>query len=143
MRNTFQLIAIFTVLTLIVGCSGNVPLGGTVTFSDDGTPLTIGTVVLERDGRIARGILDENGRFVIGFEREGDGLPPGQYRVAVVGATRAIMVEREPMPGVPPSSTLAGYERFIDPRHESTETSGIVVDVDRTTRTLDIVVDRF
>jgi len=127
----------FTILlALIVGCSGNVALRGTVTFSDDGTPVTAGTVTFRKgDGHIARGRIQEDGTYNVGFEREANGLPPGQYMVAISDA-RVIV-------GQHPGSDDLIWEQLIDMRYENPETSGLAVEVNASTRVFDIQVERF
>lgn len=59
---------------------------GTVTL-EDGTPLTRGMVVFERqEGEraiMARGAVQSDGRYELSTHREGDGVPPGKYRVQI------------------------------------------------------------
>ena len=132
-----------SIFLLFVGCSKNVPLSGTVTFGDDGSPLTVGTVNFLKDGKVARGEIQENGTYIVGFERERDGLPPGTYQVFITGAQESIE-----MPPIPGSNRYGvqmrrlSFRDLIDPKHTSAETSGLTVAVDRKTRTFDIQVDR-
>jgi hypothetical protein len=119
----------------LLGCNGgNVPLRGTVTFSDDGSPLTQGTVAFLKDGQISRGDIQSDGTFTVGTVGATDGLAPGIYQVYITGSERIVPV------GEDGTNT---YEPLIDRRHERPETSGLTVEVDASTRTLDIQVDRF
>jgi hypothetical protein len=74
-------------LLAATGCGArHYPVHGTVTL-EDGTPVTAGTVAFEpkdSDSSFsARGELDSQGRFEIGTNRPGDGIPAGTYRVMV------------------------------------------------------------
>lgn len=125
----------------IVGCGkGYVPMGGTVTFSDDGTPLTKGTVCFEQGPHYARGTIDEQGRYTLGFDKPGSGLPKGTYNVYVTD----VMVED----GVIESSSSMGtstrpkYRNLVDPKYNSAVTSGLTVVVDGSSKTFDFTVGR-
>lgn len=117
-----------------VGCGNKVRLHGTVTFSDDGTPLPMGTVCFENENFVARGIIGENGDFVVGSNAKRDGIPPGIYRVIVTGAFRDIGLDKHDMPISEP---------LIDRKYASASTSDLAVTVDRSTRRYDIQVDRY
>lgn len=125
-----------------VGCSKNVDLGGTVTFSDDGSPVPVGTVCFENKGGYARGQLDQNGRYTLGFEKEGNGLPPGVYGVYVTGARQPVGMKEEPssVPGSKGGAMM--YEELVAPKFQARSTSGITCTVDAATRTFDFKVDR-
>ena len=111
----------------IVGCGGNVGLRGTVVFSDDGSPVTAGMIAFLKDGKIARGTIREDGTYIVGFEREADGLPPGRYEVFLTA-------------DVPVGETS---ESLIDLRYSRPETSGITIDVDASTKVFNLEVERF
>ena len=75
------------VLIALAGCSGGkYPVRGTVTL-DDGTPVTKGLVVFEReDGGepiTARGAVGSDGQYELSTEKAGDGVPVGRYKVLV------------------------------------------------------------
>jgi len=122
-------LAIFTLcLIIIAGCgSGHVSLKGRVTFSDDGSPLTVGSVILSKPNFESRGDLNDKGEFVMESLRPRDGIPPGTYGVSIVGAT---------------DYSLGGVQMLIDPKWANPETSGMTIDVDRKTKYLEIKVDR-
>lgn len=118
--------AVFFLLAFAVcGCGENVPLKGKVVFSDDGSPLTCGTVIFVSDNFQSRGNIQPDGTFNVSSVRPGDGLPPGTYQVAVVGA-----VDTDVIP-------------LIDPKQSSPETSGLTMTVDKSTKSYDITVDRY
>jgi len=58
-----------------------VPAKGTVTYK--GQPLEKGQIQLLPDNGPAAVGLIENGNFVVGTNADGDGAPPGKYRVTV------------------------------------------------------------
>ena len=125
-------IAVFLVFT--IGCGGNVPLSGKVTFSDDGSPLPQGTIAFLKDGKVARGHIKADGTFTVGFEKEVNGLPPGKYTV-YIGSTQRLVGE-----------TAAGnsiLEELIDKKYENPETSGLTVEVNASTGVYNIEVDRY
>jgi hypothetical protein len=69
------------------GCGASrYPVQGKVTF-EDGTPLTSGLVVFEKnEGEtkvMARGEIGSDGSYRLGTSSPGDGAAPGKYRVLV------------------------------------------------------------
>jgi hypothetical protein len=116
-------------LCIITGCgTGHVSLKGKVTFSDDGSPLTLGTVTLSTGSFQSRGDLDEKGEFIMESLRPGDGLPPGTYTVSIAGAIDY--------------NSGGGQYSLVDPKWAYPDTSEMKVEVDRKTKFLDIQVDR-
>lgn len=121
-----------TFLTLMLGCSnGHVSLQGRVTYSDNDEPLETGTVCLVSPTRIAQGIIEKEGHYVVGSFKAHDGLPPGDYQVFVVGSERLIDPEN-------PNSAVP----LIDPKFARAKTSDIVLTVDAKTKNFDFQVDR-
>jgi hypothetical protein len=122
-------------LVFLVGCgNGNVSLKGKITFSDDGSPLTEGTVAFLKDGKQSRGTIKEDGTYVVGTEKTTDGLPPGKYQV-IVSALKSIPIDEE--------NGIYNYEQLIDRKYERPETSGLTIEVNASTKTFDFQVDRF
>jgi hypothetical protein len=131
----FNIFCALVLLTFLVGCSGGkVPLKGTVTYSDDGSPVTHGTVGFLKDGEIARGDIKPDGTYTVGTAKETDGLQPGTYQVFVSGTDKATQI-----------SELGSfsYEPLVDKKFENPDTSGLSVEIDASTKTFDIKVDRF
>ena len=121
-------------LLVFTGCGGGkVPLSGTVTFSDDGSPLTVGYVCFETDTYLSRGMLSSKGTYNTGSISEKDGIPPGTYRVYISGAMRAIGVDKSGEPV---------YESLIDERFGNGATSGLTVTIPTPNRKFDFRVDR-
>lgn len=118
---------------VITGCSGNIPMSGRVTYSDNGEPVPRGTVVFANATQQARGDLDENGRYVLGFVKENDGLPKGTYQVYIAGTTYYEGTEEDP------------YQKqfvLVAPKFTDPATSGLTIVVDGSTKKFDIVVER-
>ncbi|MGL6195690.1 MAG: hypothetical protein ACRC2T_12810 [Thermoguttaceae bacterium] len=65
-----------------IGCSGKVKVSGTVKYRDDSTPVQSGVVVFSSKGQSARGNI-KDGKYVLGMQKDGDGIPKGTYTVTV------------------------------------------------------------
>ena len=121
-------------LIFLSGCSNHVPLRGTVTFSDDGSPLPSGSVIFETDSFSAVGPIQPDGTYRLGSLKENDGIPPGTYQVYVQGVVQANL-------------SLGGAgapvaELLVDPKFTSPKTSGLVFEVTSKNRQFDFSVDR-
>ncbi|MDR1957999.1 MAG: hypothetical protein LBQ54_02975 [Planctomycetaceae bacterium] len=115
------------------GCgNGNVGLGGKVTFTD-GTPLTVGEIYFETDTFMARGELKEDGTYVVGSVKEGDGIPKGIYRVSIVADK---MVPDKAGGMMLPESLVA--EKY---RHGTT--SGLTVEIPVPGNKFDVTVEPY
>jgi len=127
------------------GCgSGNVGLSGKITFSDDGSPLTVGTVYLSSGAHLARGDINSDGTYQIGSLSQKDGLPPGTYRVYVSGAVKEDTAGGGGggMRGNMGGSMGANVVPLIDPKFTNANSSGIEVEVTPSLKTFDFQVDR-
>lgn len=142
MKKEYLTTLLLVACCLISGCAnGNIPLSGTVTFSDDGSPLTVGTVSFEGGSVRAYGTLDNKGHYVVGTEKERNGIPPGVYKIALIGAgtTGDAMQVKEF------GRTIDGMATFVplvDSKFTSAESSGLSISVDKSTKTFDFKVDR-
>ena len=134
MKNSVLFVAALALLVL-AGCDGKVNLKGKVVFSDDGSPVPMGTVVLETDTYVARGTIKPDGTFTVGSEKQTDGLPTGTYNVHITGAQKTI--------GVQKGSQLPVFELLIDEKYTNRMTSGLTIDVTQSTKFFEIKVDRF
>ncbi|MDO5310067.1 MAG: hypothetical protein Q4G03_11340 [Planctomycetia bacterium] len=156
-RREILLATVLSLILLASGCNSNVQFGGRVSFSDDDSPLTTGTVVLEKDGYMARGALDENGRYQLGAEALGNGLEKGSYRVYVSGATETQRLEPtrdadgnigngyEIPKNLPPGAKVLGdrlLTPIIAPEFCDAQTSPLSVEIDSRQKTFDFKVDR-
>ncbi len=74
-------------LLLCISCDvpNTRPAGGSVVV--DGKPVENGTVTFypTAGGRSASGRIKGDGTFVLSYKKVGDGVPPGTYKVVIVG----------------------------------------------------------
>ena len=142
MKNMRSLTLLLLYALLLTGCSGNTPISGTVTFSDDGSPVPVGLVTFDDGKFVARGAIGADGRYVMGFEKERDGVPPGTYAVTITGAIELLPCpeneDADPYNDIypPPSRQL------IDLKYADKSTSELTITVDGSQRTYHIQVDR-
>ena len=126
-------IVLLLLIGIVSGCSDNVPLGGRVTFSDNGEPLTTGTVVFVDGHQQARGTLDATGYYKLGFVGNKDGIPPGTYKVYISDANEYgpgnAVHERTPIP-------------LIEKKYMNLQSSDLEYAVDKKTKKIDIQVRR-
>ena len=129
-----QFFSFVLALVFLAGCGGNPSLKGTVTFSDDGSPVPVGVINFETDSSFSRGTLKSDGTYLVGTLSENDGIPPGTYRVSIVGAVRDTgRVEyNEPV-----------MEPLIDEKYSSGTTSGLTLTVPAPQGVYDIQVERY
>ena len=116
----------------LIGCgNGHVDLSGRVTYSDNDAPLEAGTVffqpVVGAEQFYARGEIGKDGKYVVATLNPKDGLPPGKYQVYINGA---FLYENEKE--IP----------LISNKYTVAETSELVLDINRSTKTFDFQVDR-
>ncbi|MDR0869734.1 MAG: hypothetical protein LBN39_02980 [Planctomycetaceae bacterium] len=127
-------------LLVLTGCGDNIPLGGTVTFSDDGSPLEVGTIAFASGQMQARGDIGTGGKYDLGTLKVGDGLPPGDYKVYITGAEAT---EKGKTVGQGEhQSTLNKVTQLIDPKYTSVDKTPLTAKVDASTKQIDFKVDR-
>ena len=139
--NVFTFLLLSVSVSATIGCSNKVPMRGKVTFSDDQSPLTVGTVEFQSDTVLARGDLKPDGTYVMGTEKLTDGIPKGTYRVTINNTMRMFTPDGEIMTGPPSAMGVGGrggvvMRSFIAPMEPKT------VVVDGKQREYNIVVDR-
>ena len=127
-----------SVLLIAAGCGRKVSFGGKVTFSDDGAPLTSGTVFFESPTLAAQGKINTDGTYTVGTDKMADGLPAGTYQVYLVGTEHT---EIKAMPDGKSQSEIR--TPVIDPKYSSAGTSGLSVTVGGGTKKFDIQVERY
>ena len=135
-RNLFYATVLATA-ALCVGCSSNVKLTGTVSFSDDGAPVESGPIYFVSGDTQGRGSIVD-GKFETTFGDE-DGLPPGDYQVYFVGVEKVVRESETLGDG---STTDPVTAPAIDAKYLSAETSGLTQKVDKSTKTVDFKLDR-
>jgi hypothetical protein len=126
--NKYILFFICCLSVCVIGCSGKVSVEGTVTYPD-GTPLTLGTVIFERENYQVAGQINANGHYRLGEIREGDGVLPGNYAVRVSAKTGG-------------SSDGEPVVKYVAEKYENTATSGLTCEVNRSRR-FDFTVEPF
>lgn len=148
MKNRYVYGVVIALITLaFAGCGKNLPLSGKVTFADDGSPVPCGTVIFDDGKNMGKGPIQEDGTYVVGFEKKNNGIPRGTYRVRIVGAVQEV------------GETEATEDRFtgqkteqmgmrqtvdlIDRKYRSLADSGLTFTADGTSSTYDIQVERF
>jgi hypothetical protein len=136
MRKIFYLLF---VLVMFVGCGKNVPLSGQVTFSDNGEPLVTGTVVFVNGANQARGDIQPNGSYTLGFEDVKSGLPSGTYNVYIDNANRYEGGELDEK-GEPKSEQKT--IPLINEKFTKVDSSGLTVEVNSSLKKYDIKVER-
>ena len=121
----------------ICGCSGKVNVHGTVKYPD-GSPLEKGTVCVGNDLVTYMGNIRAGGTFSLGEIKDGDGIPPGSYKVWVANAnTRDYVLDVE---GKTTGKTTENV--IIDPKYTSPSTSDLTFEIKSGERkSLDIVVE--
>ncbi|MDR3109276.1 MAG: hypothetical protein LBU65_06255 [Planctomycetaceae bacterium] len=136
------IITLFVSLSLI-GCSGNVPMGGRVTFEDNGEPLTEGTIGFVSGTNQARGDIDKDGKYTLGFQSEGNGLPKGEYKVYIQAVRVELQTGTAKDAYGEPVITGRKETPLIATKYANADTSGLTITVDGKTKTFDIKVERY
>lgn len=113
----------FLMVIALSGC-GNPKTTGKVTFPD-GTPLTTGTVCFETSEFAFYGDLKPNGTYSMGKTEDGQGIPPGEYKVRIQGAQ---------LPDGLDSDGNVKYKPLIDAKFSDASTSGLTCTVDGKTQ---------
>jgi hypothetical protein len=131
---TILLFAFLFVPFFVTGCSKNVRVEGTVSFSD-GTTIDRGQVVFENDAKTYLGKIRKNGTFSVGVYKDGEGIPKGQYRAAVTG----VFDEPPPTSG---NDLLAPPIHIVAEKYRNSKTSGFEFDIQGKTSGISLVVER-
>ena len=135
MQNMHSNLLLLLVLLCAAGCGGQIKVEGKVTFSDDGLPLTAGTVNFVTETFEARGFLQADGTYKLSSVGKDDGVPPGKYRVYVSDAIERFREGQE-------ETALEITVPLIDPKFASATESGLEFEVTSSQRKFDFKVDR-
>lgn len=133
-KRTKRLLLSVFALCFLIGCGNeHVAVKGRAVFSEDGSPLPMGTVYLSTPTFQATGPIDKNGYFTIGSDKPGNGLPPGTYQVSVVGVYGAVE-----------GSSAHHFPNYplIDMKWSNPDTSGLSLDVSKSVSNWELKVDR-
>jgi hypothetical protein len=136
--NRINIFVLILVLGVITGCSGKQQLGGKVTFSDNDEPLAKGAVFFTTPTFVAQGDLKQDGTYTVGSTGLDDGIPPGEYKIYIMGADDVTYEASKDGRG--PQREIR--KSLIDPKYQSAENSGLKFTVDGSSYTYDIQVDR-
>jgi hypothetical protein len=85
MKHLLPLLLTVLTLTILTGC-GQSGVSGKVTFKEDGSPLTSGTVVFQKPKFQSYGTLNANGEYTLSSYKPNDGTQKGDYTVYITGA---------------------------------------------------------
>ncbi|MDR1963049.1 MAG: hypothetical protein LBQ50_04665 [Planctomycetaceae bacterium] len=133
-RSTLLFVFLF-VPFFVTGCSQNVRVEGTVSFSD-GTTIDRGQVIFENDTKTYIGNIRKNGTFSIGVYKDGEGIPKGHYRAAVTG----VFEETPPTSGT--KLQLVFPTHLVAGKYRDSKTSGFEFDIQGKTTGISLVVER-
>jgi hypothetical protein len=81
-------------VTITAGCGNNVRVTGKVTF-EDGSPVTAGTVIFTTEKAQFSGFI-KNGSYDAGATKNGQGIPPGTYKVWLSDTARVEAIPNSP-----------------------------------------------
>ncbi|MDR1477559.1 MAG: hypothetical protein LBJ00_01300 [Planctomycetaceae bacterium] len=141
MKHIFIIVTLI-VCTTFVGCSGNVPLGGRITFTDNGEPLSEGTIGFVSGTNQARGDIDKDGKYTLGFQSAGNGLPKGEYKIYIQAVQVELQMGADENGDGEPDIVDRKETPLIDKKYANPDTSGLTFTVDGKTKTFDIKVER-
>ena len=129
---------------LATGCGRNVPLQGKVMY-EDGTPITVGMVHFASETVLARGAIRPDGTFVVGTLHQADGLPPGEYKVYILGAEEMVPGSMRDLGvdsmGVPIQS-MPAFQQLVDRKYMSADQTPLTCTVPAPGNRFDIIVER-
>ena len=135
--NRIFLLFLCVVLVATIGCGNKQSLRGTVTFSDDGSPVPTGTVYFSTPTFEATGQIKQDGTYAVSSTGKEDGIPKGQtYTVTVVGVE-----DEEITQDANGNVTSRKRTPLIDPKYNRKETSGLTFTSDGASK-FDIKLDR-
>ena len=118
MTKCVKLAALFLTCCLLcglVGCSNNVKVTGVVNY-EDGTPVKEGEIYLE--GSVLGRATIKDGSFALGLKKDGEGVPPGTYKVQCSKA----------LPELKADPNIEAYE-LIEPTEVTVEKKALKLEV--------------
>lgn len=139
---SINFVVILCCMLTAIGCGKNIALKGRVVFSDDGSPLSSGMVLLDDGKNVSRGVVKKDGTFIMGTMKERDGVLPGEYKVSIVGAYALLPCPQNDDDNPDNDIYPPPQKPLIDKRYENFETSGLTVHVEKPEYSYEIKVDR-
>ena len=140
-------------LVVLVGCGPQLQVAGGKVLVD-GTPVNEGTIMFYpvNKGRPATGRITEGGVFTLSFEKPGDGLPVGEYKVVIVAdiwkegkKTKQQEYDEANMKkqGIEDSSTLTGgtLTHIVPPEYNDIKTTPLTQTVASASSPQQFVID--
>lgn len=131
-------------LITITGCGKNCPVRGKIVFSDNGSPVTQGTIVFDNGKENGHAEINPDGSFVAGLQKPGNGLTKGTWNVSILGAEKRVEAKEIKMPlgGSSIPMTPESIVPLIDDKYKRPETSGLSITVDGSVSEFELKVDR-
>ncbi|MDR1479517.1 MAG: hypothetical protein LBJ00_11315 [Planctomycetaceae bacterium] len=140
MKNKLILVIACGLILVLVGCSGNVKVNGTVKYSD-GSALTVGTVVFGNGTNQYQGDVKDDGTFQIEGLKTGSGIPKGEYKVWLANTTVVEYQMKKNENGDEVADKRLETVHVVQ-QFNSPETSGLSANVDTSHKTFDFKVER-
>lgn len=121
----FSTLSLSLLISSGCGGSGFNKIKGKVFFAD-GSPLTVGKIVAESpEHRVtATGYIKPDGTFEMGTATSNDGVPPGTWQIAIVGAVEQPIVYPDR-----PNLNAGKVKQLIKDTYANKNTSGITFKV--------------
>ena len=121
----FSTLSLSLLISSGCGGSGFNKIKGKVSFAD-GLPLTVGKIVAESpEHRVtAAGYIKPDGTFEMGTATSNDGVPPGTWQIAIVGAVEQPIVYPDR-----PNLNAGKVKQLIKDSYANKNTSGITFKV--------------
>ena len=135
-RKIFPLLCVI-ILAVTIGCSQKQSLHGTITFSDDGSPVPTGAIFFTTPTFEAMGAIKKDGTYTVSSTGTNDGIPKGQTYAVTITADEVELTRNA-------DGSVAGEKRtrLIDPKYMNKDTSGLTFTADGKAKKFDIKVDR-
>jgi hypothetical protein len=109
----------------------------------------MGIILFDNGKTTAKGVIKPDGTYVVGSFSQNDGLAPGLYQISIQAmiADPSGAAPRVPQPmGMGPATATAPMPpppvSMVAPKYSSARTSGLECNVDKSTKTYNIVVER-